>query len=57
MLGEKVTMETKKTNVHHAQPTTYRDKHKYKQRFFAAKSYMKDEQDIRLRNKLKNYHL
>ena len=27
MLGGKVTMETEKTNMHHAQLTTYRDKH------------------------------
>ena len=49
------TMETENTNVHHSQLTTYRDKHKYKHRFSTAQSYMKVEQDMRLRNKLQNY--
>ena len=55
MLGGKVTMKTENTNVHHAQLTTYRDKHKYKHRFSTAQSNMKVEQDMRLRNKLQNY--
>ena len=57
MLGEKVTMETENTNVHHAQLTTYRDKHKNKHRFSTAQSYMKVEQDMILRNKLQNYYI
>ena len=55
MLGGKVTIETENTNVHHAQLTTYRDKHKYKHNFSTAQSNMKVEQDMRLRNKLQNY--
>ena len=53
--GGGFTMETENTNVHHAQLTTYSDKHKYKHRFSTAQSYMKVEQDMRLRNKLQNY--
>ena len=55
MFGGKVTMETENTNVHHAQLTTYRDKHKYNHRFSSAQSNMKVEQDMILRNKLQNY--
>ena len=55
MLGGKVKMETENTNVNHAQITTYRDKHKYKNRFSTAKSNMKVIQDMGLRNKLQNY--
>ena len=46
---------TENTDVHYAQLTTYRDKHKYKHRFSIAQSNMKVEQDMRLRNKLQNY--
>ena len=53
--GGEVTMETENTNVHHAQLTTYGDKNKYKHRFSTTQSYMKFEQDMRLRNKLQNY--
>ena len=48
-------METENTNVYHAQLKTYRDKYKYKHRFTTAQSTIKVEQDMRLRNKLKNY--
>ena len=57
MLGGKLTMETENTNVHHAQLTTHKDKQKYKHRFSTAQSYMKVEQDMRLRNKLPNYFI
>ena len=55
MLEGKVTIENENTNVHHAQLTTYRDKHKYKHRFSTTQSNMKVEHDMKLRNKLQNY--